>query len=315
MRRLQSYALTFVTLVGIGLFITIANPSSASAADDSTAAPSPPPPPPSPPAEISTEAGTPSSGGSGGGTVSKCKFTVFDPSLDTADVTEHYSEVAIDALGEATGASVPDDGIEAVDEDGNWSWKTTIDGVEYRFMRRACDGDVALIWVPVITPEALIPGLYEKVKKLLPDPQAAFAPIDSEGRWLYVQVPTDFRVTDASQWEPITARAEAGPVWASVTATPTKLVFNPGDPTNPAGASCDGSGPVDAYDPASPGRCSYTYLNASSIASGNVFHYEIRTVWTITTDSSSGPIKPPSTLETASSGSIPVAEARASVVD
>lgn len=311
MRRLRSYAITFATLVGLGMLPTIAAPSLAWAADDSTTSP-----PPADPAEISTDAGSPpSGGGSGGGTASNCTFTYFDPSDSTADVLQHHADVASDALGDTVGTSIPGGSIQAVDEGGEWSWTTTIGGVEYRYVKRACDGAVDLIWVPQITPEALIPGLYEKVKKLLPDPKAAFAPIDSTGRWLYVQVPTDFRVTDTSQWAPISARAEAGAVWASVTATPTQLIFSPGDPSNPAGASCGGSEPTAPYNPANPGSCSYTYLNASSIASGNVFQYEIRTVWTVTTDSSSGPIKPPSTLETASSGAIAVAEARASVVN
>jgi hypothetical protein len=91
--------------------------------------------------------------------------------------------------------------------------------------------------------------------------------------------------------------ASLGPLWATVTATPLRLRFDPGDvgtcancaPPNPP-VVCDGAGPTAAYVPDVPGACSYTYVNASSTSSldGRNFLTLLSIEWVVSWTSSTG---------------------------
>jgi hypothetical protein len=71
--------------------------------------------------------------------------------------------------------------------------------------------------------------------------------------------------TTPTDWHPYTARVQAGPVWAEVTATPTRLSMQPGTGTPPV--SCPGPG--TAYQrqfglhAPSPEGCSVVYTRSS----------------------------------------------------
>ena len=71
--------------------------------------------------------------------------------------------------------------------------------------------------------------------------------------------------TPRADWHPYTARVQAGPVWAEATATPIRLVMQPGNGTPPS--SCPGPGTV--YDrryglhAASP-DCDVVYTHSSA---------------------------------------------------
>ena len=70
---------------------------------------------------------------------------------------------------------------------------------------------------------------------------------------------------DRSQWHPLTQRTAAGPVWAEVTATPVRSVWDAGDGT-PA-LSCAGAGtPYDTSrsPDAQSTDCSHTYTTSSA---------------------------------------------------
>jgi len=82
-----------------------------------------------------------------------------------------------------------------------------------------------------------------------------------DGRpYTVVRVPTWYWTTPAS-YQPKTARAAVGPVWARVTVTPVALTFAPGD----TGRTTSCSGPGKVWTPASgpwahaPGGCDYSY--------------------------------------------------------
>lgn len=286
---------SLITAIGLGFFVVVLSATPALAEDD---------------AALEADAlstGTP--GGSSGTTVN-CTYDEISVGGDTVGTGDF-------GLTVAGGGKIDPGAVHLIQlSNGTWVWSTEIGGVEYRFLVQVCDGEgPVLMWFPQITAEDLLPDLYDRVKKLVPAPHATLSPLDAAGGWAYVQVPTDFRVSDPSEWAPVTARAQARDVWASVTATPTKLIFNPGDPANPSAAACGSGEPLAPYEPSAPGGCSYTYLNASSIASGNVFNYRFVTVWTVTTDSSEGVLRPPLTLETSSDGTVAVAEARTSVTE
>ena len=79
-------------------------------------------------------------------------------------------------------------------------------------------------------------------------------------------------------------------VWATVTAQPALLTFDPGDPNGSGAVSCAGSGPVADYVASTPGACSYTYTNASSTSPYDGYHFltTMTIDWSISWASSSG---------------------------
>ncbi len=75
-----------------------------------------------------------------------------------------------------------------------------------------------------------------------------------------------FYWTNPGTWKTLTATARAGGVWATATATPSSLTFDPGDGS--AGVSCPGPGrrwmDVDGNNPPSGGGCGYQYKRVTS---------------------------------------------------
>jgi hypothetical protein len=77
----------------------------------------------------------------------------------------------------------------------------------------------------------------------LPDPSGHRSPLETlryDGyAFTYVNLPTFFW-TDANTWRSFTATARAGGNWATVTARPVALMFDPGDGSAPV--TCNGPG-------------------------------------------------------------------------
>jgi hypothetical protein len=145
------------------------------------------------------------------------------------------------------------------------------------------------IWIPIVAdPATLLAQLLDKlVATDLPHPRPVFHELDREFGWAYVHVPLDVRA-DAADWHPVVVTASIDgptPVWATVRAVPTALVFDPGDGTGET--SCDAAGALAAYEPKFPGACSHTYVHASSTAAdGYFFHPTIGIGWTVDWQSS-----------------------------
>ncbi len=81
----------------------------------------------------------------------------------------------------------------------------------------------------------------------------------------------------------------AGPVWATATATPAGLSFQPGAGLGPV--TCPGPG--TAYNPARPAArqhtdCSYTYLQPSAGQPGNAYQASITVTWNVSWTGSGG---------------------------
>lgn len=168
---------------------------------------------------------------------------------------------------------------------------TDENGVTFNLWRKSCpQGGGGWYLIPETEPEDLLPQLLEQVKSArLPDPQPTFLALDPVHGWAYATVPVDFRAGGDS-WRTVSATASIGPVWATVTAMPVRLAFDPGDPNGPGSVVCAGGSPVAGYDPAVPGECSYTYRNASSTSPHDGYHFVTTTSidWSISWTSSSG---------------------------
>lgn len=173
---------------------------------------------------------------------------------------------------------------------GSVTWPRVEDGVTHHLWLRTCRGEGVWVDVPEVQPADIIPQLLEQLReRTLPKPLPVFEMLDPEFGWAYVHTPLDFRAGGDS-WRPVSVTASVGPIWATITARPSLLSFDPGDPADPGAVVCSGSDPLAAYDPAAPGACSYTYLNSSSTSPVDGYHFatSLSITWAISWTSSTG---------------------------
>jgi hypothetical protein len=204
------------------------------------------------------------------------------------------------------------DGSIGVPDLGVATWPHTTGGITFHLWKRTCPGGVAWVQLAETTPQDLLPALLEELREQrLPKPVPVFELLDAEFGWAYVRTPLDFRAGDGT-WQPVSATASIGPVWATVTARPESLTFHPGDPAGPGAVSCDGDGPVAPYVAEVPGACSYTYLNASSTSPFDGYHFQtsLEIEWSISWTSSTGAGGPLEPYTTSASALLAVAEVK-----
>ena len=109
----------------------------------------------------------------------------------------------------------------------------TVNGIQEVRYVRLCQSPTTFdaIWVPQITATDLLPALYDAMRAQLESPQVQFKGLDPEFGWAYVTVPFGFRVGNTGPVS-VTARVSFGPlfVWATMTARPDAITFDPGEP-------------------------------------------------------------------------------------
>lgn len=160
------------------------------------------------------------------------------------------------------------------DANGSISWPRVVDGTTFNLYLRACPSGTDFVEVAQVDAVDLLPALLADLQSsALPSPTPAFEGLDPEFGWAYVRTPLDYRVSE-SVWREVSVTASAGPVWATVTARPSRLVFDSGDPAaiEPS-VACAGLAPLAAYVAETPGECSYTYVNASSTSPHDGYHF------------------------------------------
>jgi hypothetical protein len=196
------------------------------------------------------------------------------------------------------------------------TWPQTRDGVTYHLYRRTCDGAVTYVEVAETEPRDLLPGLLTQLReRSLPKPVPVFQLLDRQYGWAYVQTPLDFRAGGDS-WRPVSVTAAVGPVWATVTAEPISLTFDPGDPAGSGPVSCGGDDAVAPYGPEVPGACAYTYRNASSTSPVDGYHFQtsMSIEWSISWTSSTGAGGALEPYTTSTSTPLAVAEVKGLIV-
>lgn len=161
-----------------------------------------------------------------------------------------------------------------VDSIGSISWPRVVNGITYDLWRRTCPDGSTFAEIADVDSVDLLPALLNDLQtRALPRPTPVFEALDPEFGWAYVRTPLDFRVAE-SVWREVSVTASAGPIWATVTARPARLVFEAGDPAaDVPTASCADSAPLAAYVAEVPGECSYTFLNSSSTSPHDGYHF------------------------------------------
>jgi hypothetical protein len=133
------------------------------------------------------------------------------------------------------------------------------------------------IGAPQVTPQQLMVQAYGELRVPSLTPVTA-PPVGRDG---LVGLPEWFWVPSAG-WHPRSVTVSAGPVWATVTATPDGLTFEPGAGISPV--TCHGPG--TAYYPSKPSAsqhtdCSYTYVQPSAGLPGNVYQASVSITWRV----------------------------------
>jgi hypothetical protein len=166
-----------------------------------------------------------------------------------------------------------------------------IDGKPHHLYMRECpagSGNRQYTWVPLVRdPVDLATLAFDEVKRRLPAPTPGFAPPSTDA---VVQVGTWFW-TAPGTWSPVSATAYVPGLSATVTATPTRLRFSPGDGSFGTGdVVCNGPGQAwttaDGDDAVSP--CQYTYRHSSALASSGRWAASLAIDWAVRFTSSAG---------------------------
>ncbi len=137
---------------------------------------------------------------------------------------------------------------------------------------------------PAVTPEQLL----TIAMRMLQIPALSPGTAPPRGKDGLVGLPEWFWVP-AAEWHALGVTVTAGPVWATVTATPDGLTFEPGGGLT--GGSC--SGPGTSYDPELPAAqqhsdCSYTYQQSSASQANHAYQASVVVTWRITWMGSGG---------------------------
>lgn len=137
---------------------------------------------------------------------------------------------------------------------------------------------------PAVTPQQLLQQALNDLQ--IPTLQPRTAP--PRGKDALVGLPEWFWVPNG-QWHPESVTVTAGPVWATATATPVSMSFQPGGGFSPV--SCKGPGPT--YNPAKAAAqqhsaCAFTYPQPSAGQPGSAYQASVAITWNVSWTGSGG---------------------------
>jgi hypothetical protein len=167
-----------------------------------------------------------------------------------------------------------------------------VGSVSFRLYDRVCEGKATTYyWIPEISTEQIARSAASVVYDLIPAPFGEFAPparqgLINIGTWFWVE-PTAWQPKSVTAWVP----TPDGPVSVTTTATPTKLVFHPGDGFRGTGdKDCVGPGLrwTEIIGDHLPSPCMYTYRHSSAVNSSRLFSASLTIIWRVAWRSSTG---------------------------
>ena len=194
-------------------------------------------------------------------------------------------------------------------------------GLPYRLYVRTCaasdQGFVdQLVWIPQRSPDALAFDGRAYLSRIVPRPEIGSAPPAGEGiaqvgMWFWTGTP--FEPMSVTAWVP----GPTGVVWATTTATPVRLVVDPGDAELGTGPLvCDGPGQIwrPEYGDDLVSQCMYTYRHSSVLADdGQAFRASMSIEWDVSWTSSTGASGALAPMSTTTAAPIVVREIQAIV--
>ena len=212
----------------------------------------------------------------------------------TAGITGNQIMAGIQ-FGNAPGTSGSNANCEwsiAIPHDAHSGNETIVEkvsgGITYRLFEYNClDRNPATTfhWIPQVSTEQLAQQATSVVYDNIPAPFGNFAPPARRG---VVKLGTWFWVNPL-MWVPISATAgvptPAGYISVTTTATPKKLIFDPGDGSLGTGpVTCDGPGLpwIELFGDHMDSKCMYTYQHSSSMHPAGLFPATLSVQWHVT---------------------------------
>lgn len=168
----------------------------------------------------------------------------------------------------------------------------SVGSILFRLYDRNCPNqNTTYHWIADVSSETIARNAASIAYDLIPAPFGEFAPparqgLINIGTWFWVS-PTIWQPKSVTAWVP----TPAGPVTATTTATPYKLIFDPGDGAFGSGsASCFGPGLQwrAIIGDSAPSPCMYRYRHSSAINKSGLFAANLSIVWKITWRSNTG---------------------------
>ena len=159
--------------------------------------------------------------------------------------------------------------------------RRTRKGVREVLYSRICGGQVTHHWIPEQTTRKVAESATDRATSIIPRLLTQTAPpIDEQvvnvGTWFWVP---------KMLWKPVSVTAyiatSIGPITATVTATPTHVIYSPGDGTDPV--VCDGPGEVwhSWKGDSATTSCMYTPRVASHVRAHGTFAAKISVRWAL----------------------------------
>ena len=211
----------------------------------------------------------------GGGSGSRPTCTAGDGTVGEAS----YIRVPDDLLTEGQKAKVAADG-------GSYYWKrcggqtvSTMEAAAAFLLPARTRGGTS------VDPAQLATEALQRTP--LPEPKITMAPAPDIPQLVNL---TTFLWLPAEQWQTATASASAGGVTSTVTATPTRVIWDMGEGDK---VVCDGPGVPyrpDLPDERQPSDCHFTYRFSSAGAPGNAFTVTATLEWETTWSVSGAPV-------------------------
>lgn len=170
--------------------------------------------------------------------------------------------------------------------------ETTVGSILFRLYDRNCpDENTTYHWIAEVSSETIARNAASVAYDLIPAPFGEFAPparqgLINIGTWFWVS-PTVWQPKSVTAWVP----TPAGPMTATTTATPYKLVFDPGDGIFGSGTkSCVGPGLrwSEIIGDHAPSPCMHIYSHSSAIERVGLFSASLSIIWKITWRSNTG---------------------------
>jgi len=221
-------------------------------------------------------------------------------STSTAGITGNQIMAGIQygATAGSSGASEDCEWSIAIPHDAHSGNGTAVQkvlgGTTYRLFEYTClnrTPATTFHWIPQVSTAQLAQQATSVVYDNIPAPWGNFAPPAQRG---VVKLGTWFWVNPL-MWVPVSATAgvptPAGYISVTTTATPKKLIFDPGDGALGSGpVSCDGPGLpwIEMFGDTMSSKCMYTYAHSSSMHPSGAFPAKLSVQWHITYTTSLG---------------------------
>lgn len=196
------------------------------------------------------------------------------------------------------------------DQGSQFVSRTEEDGTTSYLYVRQCGAEFDHFWIRDLPPDDVVEAARQELIEIAPPPAPEFSPVAGVDH--LVGLPT-FVWLEAGSVRPLEVTASIPGLWATATATPAAMRFDPGDGTAVRTCELEARPYEPGADPAQ--HCAHTYTGVSSRRPSGAFVATVAVEWTVTWVNSLGETGVAEPLETTAVQPIVVVEAQPRLVN